>query len=644
MPFGLSNAPTTFQSIMNHVFNTVLRKFVLVLTLLREHKLFAKPSKCAFGQSHIEYLGYIISARGVQADPSKIEAMISWSKPNNLKSLRGFLGLTGYYRTFVQNYALLDFRKPFVIETDASGKRYGPVLMQEQKPLAYISKAWGLFKQAYQQSLKHLLEQKVTTYLRQKVVSKLLGLDYMIQYKQGKENVVADALSKAQHEEGQLLSISTVQPSWMHEVTSSYLQDKELQHILATIVINPAVFPLYDYKGGILRYKHKVVLGNDQDMKHKVIEALHDSTIGGYLGVVGAYQRIKALFYWKGMKKEIADYVTSCSICQQSKHELTQINMDFIEGLPTSNKKNAILVMVYRFTKYSHFIALSHPFTALKVAQLFLNHIHKLHGMPTYIISDRVKVFLSAMWQELFTKLGTKLQCSTSYHPQTDGQTERVNQCLETYLRCMCSARPKDWSNWLPMAEFWYNTSFHSSLKLTPFEALYGYKPPHLPAASYLKEVQTEARDMLEQRKQLTVLIKENLTLAQERMKRFADHSRTDRTLEVGEQVYLKLQPYRQNSVALRKHLKLAAKYYGPFEVLEEIGPIAYKLQLLEDLKIHPVFHVSLLKKHVKRKLQTTNALPTQLHDGSCSIYPLAILNKRKIKRAGTHIYQVLIQ
>ncbi|GAA0158054.1 hypothetical protein LIER_15176 [Lithospermum erythrorhizon] len=318
--------------------------------------------------------------------------------------------------------------------------------------------------------------------------------------------------------------------------------------------------------------------------------------------------------------------------------------MDFIKGIPTSNKKNAILVVVDRFTKYSHFIAFSHPATTLTVAQLFLDHIHKLHGMPTHISSDRDRVFLSEMWQELFTMLGTKLQYSTSYHPQTDGQTERVNQCLETYLRCICNARPKDWSNWLPLAEFWYNTNFHLSLKLTPFEALYGYKPPHLPAAAYFKEVQTEARDMLEQRKQLTELIKDNLTLAQERMKRFAEHSRTDRTFEVGDQVYLKLQPYRQNSVAFRKNLKLDAKFYGPLEVLEKVRPVAYKIQLPEDSKIYPVFHVSLLKKHLKRKHQTINVLPTQLPEGSFPIYLLAILNKQTIKRAGTHIYQVLIQ
>ncbi|GAA0185392.1 hypothetical protein LIER_32679 [Lithospermum erythrorhizon] len=142
----------------------------------------------------------------------------------------------------------------------------------------------------------------------------------------------------------------------------------------------------------------------------------------------------------------------------------------------------------------------------------------------------------------------------------------------------MCSTRPKDWSKWFPLAEYWYNTNFHSSLKLTPFEALYGYRPQHLPGISYLKEVQTKAKELVQHKQQLTKVIKDNLALAHERMKKFADQSRTDKSFAIEDYVFLKLQSYRKNSIALRKHLKLAAKFYGPFKVVEKIGAMAYKL------------------------------------------------------------------
>ncbi|KAK0595996.1 hypothetical protein LWI29_011826 [Acer saccharum] len=154
------------------------------------------------------------------------------------------------------------------------------------------------------------------------------------------------------------------------------------------------------------------------------------------------------------------------------------IAMDFIEGLPSSFGKNSILVVIDRLTKYAHFLALTHPFTAQQVAHLFFDQIHKLHGVPTTIVSDRDKIFTSTFWQQLFKLVGTKLCLSSAYHPQTDGQSERLNQCLENYLRCMTSARPMKWAWWLPMAEWWYNTNFHTALTMTPFEALYGYKPP----------------------------------------------------------------------------------------------------------------------------------------------------------------------
>jgi hypothetical protein len=133
--------------------------------------------------------------------------------------------------------------------------------------------------------------------------------------------------------------------------------------------------------------------------------------------------------------------------------------MDFIEKLPSSQGYDTILVVVDKFSKYAHFMALKHPFSALSVAQLFINNVYKLHGMPTAIISDRDKVFTSKLWQQLFKLANTTLNLSSAHHPQTDGQTERVNQCMETFLRCFVHTNPKKWSYWLPQAEFWYNTT-----------------------------------------------------------------------------------------------------------------------------------------------------------------------------------------
>lgn len=156
------------------------------------------------------------------------------------------------------------------------------------------------------------------------------------------------------------------------------------------------------------------------------------------------------------------------------------ISLDFIEGLPKSGRYNCILVVVDKFSRYPHFIGLSHPFTALTVAAAFMDHVHKLHGMPESIVSDRDCVFTSAFWQELFRRSGTFLRMSSSYHPQTDGQTERVNQCLEAYLRCFCHACPSKWMQWLPLSEYWYNTSMHSALGKSPFEVLYNRSPRQL--------------------------------------------------------------------------------------------------------------------------------------------------------------------
>lgn len=161
--------------------------------------------------------------------------------------------------------------------------------------------------------------------------------------------------------------------------------------------------------------------------------------------MAATYNKIKSLFAWPKLKQDVAAYVSKCEVCQKVKSEHSKtpgllqplpvpsqawqiVSLDFIEGLPKSKAFDTILVVIDMFTKYGHFIPLSHPYSALSIAQLYMNNVYKLHGLPQVLISDRDRVFTSTLWQELFRLSATTLNMSSSYHPQTDGQTERLNQ------------------------------------------------------------------------------------------------------------------------------------------------------------------------------------------------------------------------
>ena len=218
----------------------------------------------------------------------------------------------------------------------------------------------------------------------------------------------------------------------------------------------------------------------------------------------------------------------ACSICQQNKHEnvatpgllqplpiphapFIDISMDFIDGLPKYEGKDVIMVVVDRFSKYAHFMCLSHPYSAPTVAKIFMDNVYKLHGLLTSVVSDRDPVFLSKFWKELFTIQGVNLLYSSAYHPQTDGQTEIVNKCVENYLRCMTGTNPNQWARWLSLAEWWYNTNFHSSTQLTPYEILYGFPPPiHVPYFPRDSTVES-IDDILTRREEMLKQVKKNL-------------------------------------------------------------------------------------------------------------------------------------
>jgi hypothetical protein len=318
--------------------------------------------------------------------------------------------------------------------------------------------------------------------------------------------------------------------------------------------------------------------------------------------------------------------------------------MDFIEGLPKSQGKEVILVIVDRLTKSAHFITLAHPYTAQSVAQAFVDNVIKLHGPPISIVTDRDRIFTSDLWQQVFKSLDIKLKLSTAYHPQTDGQSERVNQCLEPYLCCMVFQYPKKWAAWIPLAEWWYNTTYHTALKVSPFQALYGYPPPLINEVAIPGPLDAEARDFLQDKQEILTRLKENLTQAQARMKRYADAKRSERSFAPGDMVYLRMQPYRMASFGLGQSIKLTSKYYGPFCVLQKIGLLAYKLLLPEGVGIHPVFHVSQLKQHLGPRAVPEQGLPLVGEDGKIRTEPLQVLETRSLPRNKVLVTQWLIE
>jgi hypothetical protein len=360
------------------------------------------------------------------------------------------------------------------------------------------------------------------------------------------------------------------------------------------------------------------------------------------------------------MKNTVQDFVKGCDVCQRQKYMASSpggllqplpvpdriwedLSMDFITGLPKSKGYEAILVVVDRLSKYAHFVPLKHPYTARVIAEVFVKELVRLHGVPLSIVSDRDPIFMSNFWQELFKLQGTKLKVSTAYHPETDGQTEVVNRCLETYLRCFIADQPKTWSNWMAWAEYWFNTSFSASTGKTPYEIVYGRVPPTLTrwvqGEIRVEAIQKELLDRDEAIKQL----REQLLKAQDRMKQLADRKRCDRSFEVGEWVFVKLRAHRQQSVVSRIHAKLAARYYGSYPIVARVGAVAYQLRLPDGSRVHPVFHVSLLKKAVGN-YQEEDKLPELEGEGGELIEPEEILATMTVQVQGEKVNQVLIR
>lgn len=233
-------------------------------------------------------------------------------------------------------------------------------------------------------------------------------------------------------------ALSACTPAWLTNLTQCYESDPLAQQLLQQLALEDNNEKGYSLTEGVIRYKGRTWIGNNEIAQQHVIQSMHSNGIGGRSGFYATYQRIKQLFAWPKMKEAIKKYIQSCVVCQQAKTERvklpgllqplpmpdqawTVVSMDFIEGLPSSYHYNAILVVIDKFMKYAHFIPLADPFTTLHIAQLYMDHIYRLHGLPQVIITDRDKIFTSALWQNLFKLSDTQLHMSSAYHPQSDG-------------------------------------------------------------------------------------------------------------------------------------------------------------------------------------------------------------------------------
>ena len=272
--------------------------------------------------------------------------------------------------------------------------------------------------------------------------------------------------------------------------------------------------------------------------------------------------------------------------------------MDFITKLPVSSGFDSILVVVDRLTKLAHFIPHQEASNSLALTNVLFKEVFRHHGFPLTVISDRGPQFASRFITELYSLLSIKPRLSTAYHPETDGQTERVNAILEQYVRCFVTDTQTEWSRLLPFAEISYNNSLHSSTKFSPFFANYGFNP-HLNIINDTG-ASAEANSCVANLLKVRVSLFENLKKAQENYKRFADAKRADSPgFQVGDLVML-------SSKNLRLCLpskKFTSKFVGPFKILQIVNPVCFRLELPSSWKIHPSFHASLLKKFIARRL-----------------------------------------
>ncbi|GKE23570.1 reverse transcriptase domain-containing protein, partial [Tanacetum coccineum] len=555
MLFGLTNAPATREEHEEH-----LR---LVLELLKKEKTYAKFSKCEFWLREVQFLGHVINGNGIHVDPSKIE--VGEEQENSFQTLKDKL-------CNAPVLALPDRPEDFVVYYDAFGLGLGCVLMQRGKVIAYASRQLNIYEKNY------------TTYDLELGARRWIELfsdyDCEIRYHPGKANVVADALSRKKRVKPKRVRAMnmTLQSSIKDRIRAA---QKEVSD--ESVGLQRGIDEMIELRNdGALYYLDRIWVPLKGDVRTLIMDEAHKSKYSVHPGANKMYYDLRDRYWWSGMKKDIAVYVSKYLTCLKVKAEhqrpsglLQQpeipkwkwegITMDFVTKLPsTSRGHDTIWVVMDRLTKSAHFLPMCEDYKMERLARIYLNEIVARHGVPISIISDHDSRFTLRFWQSMQEALGTRLDMSTAYHPQTDGQSERT---IQTFVRC------------------------------APFEALYGRKCRSPVMWAEVGEGHLIGPELVQETTKKVSQIKDRLKAVRDRQKSYADKRRKPLEFSVGDYVLLKVSPWK-GVVRFGKKGKLAPRFIGPFEIIKKVGTVAYRLDLPEELNgVHDAFHVSNLKK-----------------------------------------------
>nr|CAE01541.2 OSJNBa0033G05.1 [Oryza sativa Japonica Group]CAE05974.2 OSJNBa0063C18.15 [Oryza sativa Japonica Group] len=520
---------------------------------------------------------------------------------------------------------LPDIRKDFKIFCDASRQGLGCVLMQERKVVAYASrqlrphevnypthdlelaavvhalKIWrhyliGNRCEVYtdHKSLKYIFTQTELNMRQRRWLELIKDYDLRIHYHPGKANVVADALSRKAYcnvaqirpdqdhlcrelEKLRLTMVQpgvpaslTVQPTLESQIREAQKDDEGIKELIKRIQEKKDTNFSIDNQGTVW-CGPRICVPAKKELRDLILKEAHESAYSIHPGSTKMYQDIKAYFWWTGMKRDVAEYVALCDVCQRVKAE---------------HQRPA-----------AHFVPVKTTYDGKKLAELYMTHVVCRFGCPKKIVSDRGTQFTSRFWKQLHEALGTDLNFSTAYHPQTDGQTERVNQILEDMLRSCALDFEGTWDRCLLYAEFSYNNGYQASIQMLPNEAMFGRKCRTPLCWNEVGKALVFGPDILKSAEEQVKLTRERLKTAQNRQKNYADNRRRDLEFEKGDHVYLRVSPLR----GMRRFGmsgKLAPRYIGPYLITARRGEVAYQLELPEGLAdVHNVFHVSQLKK-----------------------------------------------